>query len=38
MTQAPERRDDDNAQVRDLAALAADLLEQAAAAPPAGRR
>ena len=36
MTQTPERRDDDNAQVRDLAALAADLLEQAAAAP-AGR-
>ena len=36
MTQAHERRDDDNPQVRDLAAVAADLLERAAAAP-AGR-
>jgi quercetin dioxygenase-like cupin family protein len=36
MSQAQDSRDEDNAQVRNLAAVAADLLEQAAAAP-AGR-
>ena len=36
MTQGQERRDADDAQVRNLATVAADLLEQAAAAP-AGR-
>jgi hypothetical protein len=36
MSQEQDGRDEDNAQVRNLAAVAADLLEQAAAAP-AGR-
>jgi quercetin dioxygenase-like cupin family protein len=36
MSQVQDGRDEDNAQVRNLAAVAADLLEQAAAAP-AGR-
>jgi quercetin dioxygenase-like cupin family protein len=36
MTQEQDGRDEDNAQVRNLAAVAADLLEEAAAAP-AGR-
>lgn len=36
MTQAHQRREEDNAQVRNLATVAADLLERAAAAP-AGR-
>ena len=36
MSQEQDGRDEDNAQVRNLAAVAADLLEEAAAAP-AGR-
>jgi hypothetical protein len=37
MTRGPERRDDADAQVRNLGAVADDLVKRAATAPPAGR-